>query len=71
MGGQTGRPREHRINGATVDPKGHYELQPGDRITLIEAGGGGYGPPKERPRAAIKADLAEGFITPEGAARDY
>ncbi|MFP6772938.1 MAG: hydantoinase B/oxoprolinase family protein [Alphaproteobacteria bacterium] len=71
MGGQPGRPREHRVNDLTVDPKGHYELQPGDRITMIEAGGGGYGPPSERPRAAIEADLAEGFITLEGAARDY
>ena len=38
---------------------------------MIEAGGGGYGPPTERPRAAIEADLAEGFITPDAAARDY
>jgi N-methylhydantoinase B len=54
-----------------VDPKGHYELAPGDRITMIEAGGGGYGNPSERPRAAVLADLAEGFITPEGAAQHY
>jgi len=70
MGGHPGRAREHRINDVTVDPKGHYELAPGDRITMIEAGGGGYGPPEERLRTAIEADLAEGFITPDGAARD-
>jgi N-methylhydantoinase B/oxoprolinase/acetone carboxylase alpha subunit len=46
-------------------------LAPGDRITMIEAGGGGYGDPGQRSRAAIEADLAEGFITPEGAVRDY
>jgi N-methylhydantoinase B len=49
-----------------VDPKGHYELAPGDRITLIEAGGGGFGDPKDRAQTAINADLAEGFITPDG-----
>ena len=71
MGGGPGRVREHRVNGVTVDPKGHYELAPGDRITMIEAGGGGYGNPSERPRAAVLVDLDEGFITPEGAARHY
>ena len=71
MGGASGRVREHRINDATVDAKGHYELMPGDRITMIEAGGGGFGAPSERPRAALMADLAEGFISPAGAAHDY
>ena len=71
MGGGNGKPREHRINDVTVDPKGHYELEPGDRITMIEAGGAGYGDPALRPREAIELDLAEGFVTPEGAARDY
>jgi len=71
MGGGPGRVREHRVNDVMVDPKGYYELASGDRITMVEAGGGGYGDPAERPRAAVLADLAEGFITPEGAARDY
>ena len=71
MGGKPGRAREHRVNDITVDPKGHYELEPGDRITMIEAGGAGYGDPALRPREAIELDLAEGFVTPEGAARDY
>ncbi len=71
MGGEPGRPREHRINDVTVDPKGHYELQPGDRITLIEAGGGGFGKPTDRSQDAIEADLVEGFVTTEGTARDY
>ncbi|MBT3332335.1 MAG: hydantoinase B/oxoprolinase family protein [Rhodospirillaceae bacterium] len=66
MGGAPGQAREHRVNDVTVDPKGHYELAPGDRITLIEAGGGGFGDPKDRAQTAINADLAEGFITPDG-----
>jgi N-methylhydantoinase B len=71
MGGANGTAREHRLNDVTVDPKGHYELEPGDRITMIEAGGAGYGDPAERARRLIEADLAEGFITPQGALRDY
>ena len=66
MGGGPGRAREHRVNDVTVDPKGHYELAPGDRITMIEAGGGGFGDPRNRARAAIDTDLAEGFTTSDG-----
>ena len=71
MDGKNGGVREHRINDVTVDPKGHHELVPGDRITLIQAGGGGFGPSSGRASAAIEADLAEGFVTPEGVSRDY
>ena len=71
MGGKNGGAREHRINDVPVDPKGHHELAPGDRITLIQAGGGGCGPSSGRFNGAIDADLAEGFVTPEGVARDY
>jgi N-methylhydantoinase B len=71
LGGKPGRLRQHRVNDQTVDPKGHYELQPGDRITMIEAGGGGYGDPAGRSRESVLADLAEGFVSPEAAARDY
>tara|TARA_B100001179_G_C18429050_1_gene333790 strand:+ start:107 stop:733 length:627 start_codon:yes stop_codon:yes gene_type:complete len=71
MGGKNGGAREHRINDVTVDPKGQHELVPGDRITLIQAGGGGFGPSSGRANIAIEADLADGFVTPEGVAQDY
>jgi len=70
-GGGPGGRREHRIDGKAVDPKGTHTLAPGARLTLIEAGGGGYGDPKARDPAKLAADLAEGFVTPEGARRDY
>ena len=35
------------------------------------SGGSGFGSPFERPLAAIARDLAEGYVTPEAAARDY
>jgi N-methylhydantoinase B len=35
----------------------------GETIRVVTATGGGYGPPAERPRAAIERDLRNGFIT--------
>ena len=70
-GGAEGRPREARINGRPVHPKGQYVLAPGDRVTLVQAGGGGFGDPASRSRSAILEDLADGFVTAEGVARDY
>jgi N-methylhydantoinase B len=71
LGGRPGGLREIRINGETVHPKGRYVLKPGDRITTLEAGGGGYGDPRRRPRAAILADCKAGFVTRAAALREY
>jgi N-methylhydantoinase B len=70
-GGQHGVLREHRVNGETVPPKGRALLAPGDRLTLLEAGGGGIGDPHARDRAAVAADLREGFISAEAARTVY
>jgi N-methylhydantoinase B len=71
VGGGPGQLRRHQVNGETVHPKGQYHLSPGDRITLVEAGGGGFGKPAERSRALIRHDIAEGYVTATSAARDY
>lgn len=71
LGGSPGRLREVQINGVAVHPKGRYVLQPGDRMTTFEAGGGGYGDPARRRRESVLADLAAGYVTEEGARRDY
>ena len=34
-------------------------------------GGGGHGDPAERDAAEIERDLKAGYVTPEGAKRDY
>lgn len=70
-GGKPGALRSVIVNGRKVHPKGRYYLQPGDILTLLEPGGGGFGDPAERRRDQVEADLAQGFITPEGALRDY
>jgi N-methylhydantoinase B len=48
-----------------------FDLAPGDRFLLQSAGGGGYGDPRHRDHAALDRDLAEGYVTPEAAKRDY
>ena len=71
LGGRPGGMRSIAINGAPVHPKGRYVLAPGDRIDTVEAGGGGYGDPLRRARTAVEADLRQGFVSPDGAKRDY
>jgi N-methylhydantoinase B len=70
-GGQPGVLREHQVNGETISPKGRALLAPGDRMTLLEAGGGGIGDPQTRDRAAVAADLQEGFISAAAARTIY
>ena len=40
-------------------------------VELRVAGGSGFGDPLERPFEAVQGDLDEGYVTPEGARRDY
>ncbi|WP_291828421.1 hydantoinase B/oxoprolinase family protein [Bosea sp. (in: a-proteobacteria)] len=70
-GGQPGACRQHLVNGETISPQGRHELAPGDRLTLREAGGAGFGNPQARPASKITDDLRRGYATPEGAARAY
>ena len=40
-------------------------------VEVVAPGGGGYGPPVERSREAIEADLREGYVTADRLAQDY
>jgi N-methylhydantoinase B/oxoprolinase/acetone carboxylase alpha subunit len=44
---------------------------PNDIAELDLAGGSGYGDPLVRPLEAVQSDLDGGYVTPEGARRDY
>jgi N-methylhydantoinase B len=55
-----------RFTGKTV-----YEVPAGDRLVLELPGGGGLGDLMRRDRAAVAADLEAGYVTEEGARRDY
>jgi N-methylhydantoinase B len=50
---------------------GKYELRAGERFLLQSAGGGGYGDPAKRDTAALKRDIAEGYVSAASAERDY
>ena len=43
----------------------------GEYAELRVAGGSGFGDPMERPFEAVQRDLEAGYVTPEGARRDY
>ena len=75
-GGAAGKPSAFVLNPDTpreVD-LGNTDVvtvDPGDVIRITAAGGGGYGPPFERPVERVLRDLRRGFVSAEGAERDY
>ena len=71
FGGGDGTLRVHAIDGTPVHAKGRLEMAPGQRISVTEAGGAGYGDPKERDREAVAFDVANGFVSREAAATAY
>jgi N-methylhydantoinase B len=70
-GGQPGKVGQVRMNGEVITRFPPLEFKPGDEIEMRMPGGGGFGPPSERPVEMILRDLELGYITPEGARRDY
>jgi N-methylhydantoinase B len=59
-----------RANGEqrTVQKETEIALDPGDRVTFLTAGGGGYGDASERSADDIRRDLTEGLVTEGGVA---
>jgi N-methylhydantoinase B len=70
-GGAPGRVGTVHMNGEVITRFPPIEFKPGDEIVLRMPGGGGFGPVAERDPALIQQDLELGYITPEGARRDY
>ena len=67
-GGKAGRGARFVIRLGTAQEQatpasGRYEMRAGERFLLQSAGGGGYGNPRRREGAALKRDLAEGYVT--------
>ncbi|MBI1417652.1 MAG: hydantoinase B/oxoprolinase family protein [Limimaricola sp.] len=71
-GGEGGAPTVVTLSDGTLLPgKGKSTIPEGQRVCLAFPGGGGYGPPAARDRAAILRDLALGYITDTVARETY
>jgi N-methylhydantoinase B len=71
FGGGDGALRMHAVDGQPVHAKGRNELTPGQRMRIVEAGGGGFGDPKARARSAVAEDVAQGYISRRAAQDTY
>ncbi|MBN1107021.1 MAG: hydantoinase B/oxoprolinase family protein, partial [Deltaproteobacteria bacterium] len=71
FGGKVGARAQFLVNGAQGNPYGLTQLKPGDVVTMDAAGGGGYGSPLERDPERVERDVREGYVSVEGARKDY
>jgi N-methylhydantoinase B len=77
FGGLPGAPFDCRVSrpDGSVTPVaakgGQTVVHRGDRVSIQPAGSGGYGDPLGRPRAAVEADLLDGYVTEAAAMRDH
>jgi len=64
-----------RADGTIVQPPNGkidaVRLVAGDVMVVRTGGGGGFGDPRERDRAAVLRDVARGYVSREAAVRDY
>lgn len=51
--------------------KGAYNLEQGDVVSFVISGAGGYGNPMERDVQMVLKDVVGGYVSVEGARKDY
>ena len=61
-----GMPNERTIKGLD-----ELQMSAGDIVRIEMSGGAGWGDPRERNAADVVADVADGYVSIENAARDY
>ncbi len=71
FGGKDGSLAQFFKNGKNADPSGLTFCDPGDRISFVSAGGGGYGDPFERDPKAVERDVKYGYVSIEKAKQNY
>ena len=69
--GKNGACAKFLKNTANANPSGLTFCGPGDKISFISAGGGGYGDPFERDPQAVEQDVQYGYVSVEKAKLDY
>ena len=70
-GREGGRCRFDYSPGVAPPVRAQGFLEPGQSVTIITPGAGGYGDPRERDRALVRRDLAEGVISEKAAREVY
>ena len=66
-----GRPSFYLDDGTPADSKGITTVGADQAMIIRTHGGGGYGPPGERAWERLRADLVDGYVTPEAAKTEY
>ena len=61
-----GTPQERELGKLDI-----FYAEPGDVVTIMTPGGGGYGDPLDRPAAQVCEDVVFGYVSPAVARRDY
>jgi N-methylhydantoinase B len=70
LGGADGAPHRYILHSEGRPPRAirtketGLEIRPGDRFMIESGGGGGWGDPRKRAKAARAADLECGFVSP-------
>jgi N-methylhydantoinase B len=54
-----------------LNSKGAFRVPPDGRVVMEAPGSGGFGPPAERDPARLADDVADGYVSPKAARRDY
>ena len=77
QGGHSGTPGGWAVDAATAEERrlrakaGDVRLRAGQTLTMLTSGGGGWGDPQQRDRAALEDDVREGRVSPLAASEAY
>ncbi len=71
FGGKDGSLAKFLKNDENADPSTLTFCEPGDTVSFVSAGGGGYGNPFERDPKAVERDVQYGYVSINKAKQDY